>query len=167
MAKIKQAIDEHRIDPRLADDRGPTKERLRHVRPSPINLALECDPPKLTRAQGLAAEKFYKHWHAGGMIERIPSIDLDRVFGGEGFSVMPRSDNEAFHRNRYRKAREMILEKNGMLAFWVLEQVVCHERPFTEVGAIFGHKNRTRAAQVAFDLLLPPLNLLCDEWGLA
>ena len=165
MAKIKVRVEEHRADPRLLDERGPTKERRNKLRPTPINMALEAE--KLTPGQGLAAEKFYKHWHQGGMVNRIPSADLCReVFGGAGFQVMARTENEAFHRDRYRKAKETVEGRLGGLSFWVLEQIVCHERPFTEVGSIFGHKNRTRAAQVSFDILVPALNLLCREFGI-
>lgn len=164
MPKIKPRVDEYRPDARLIDERGPTKERLGKLRPSPINMALEAE--KITREQALAAEKFYKHWHSGGMVGHMPSVELDRVFGGDGFGLMPRSENEAFHRDRYRKARALIEKELGAISLWVTEQVVCHEKPFTEVGAIFGHKNRTRAAQVSFNMLVPTLNLLCGEWGI-
>lgn len=164
MAKIKTRVDEFVPDFRLIDERGPTRERARKLCPSPISAALEAE--KITRDQALAAEKYYKHWHQSGMVASLPSIDLDRVFGGEGFQVMPKTETQAFHRDRYRKARAEIEEKCGDVSRWVLEQIVCHERGFTEIGAIFGHKNRTRAAQVAFDLLKPPLNILVKEWGI-
>lgn len=164
MAKLKEAIIEHRADPRLIDERGATQERLRKIRPNPINLALAMD--KITAKQGRAAEKLYKHWHMGGMVERIPSVELDKVFGGDGFSLMPASENQAFHRDRYRKAKAKVEFELGGLSFWTLEQIVCYEKSFTEVGAIWGHKGRTRAAQVAHAILIPSLNLLAREWGI-
>lgn len=164
MAKTKARIEEHIADPRLVDERGPTKERMNKLRPSPINLALEAG--KLNQDHGLAAEKYYKHWHHSGMVASLPSIDLDRVFGGEGFQLMPKTENQAFHRDRYRKAKLVIEQQCGEVCRWALEQVVCHERGFTEVGSVFGHKNRTRAAQIAFEMILPPLNVLIREWGI-
>lgn len=170
MAKIKAAIEEHRADPRLVDERGPTPERANKLRPSPVNLAIADG--RLTREQGIAAEKFYVHWYRAGLAENFGSADLNRVFGGEGGGAgMARTEAQAFHRERYRSAigavERMGAEsgRKGAINAWVLEHVVCHEIPFVEIGQVFGHKNRNSSARIALDMLKPALNILCKEWG--
>jgi hypothetical protein len=170
MAKIKAAIEEHRVDPRLLDERGPTPERANQLRPSPINMAVADG--RLSREHGIAAEKFYVHWYRAGLSESFGSADLNRVFGGEGGgSGMARTEAQAFHRQRYRAAVQAVEDmgepgsRKGVLNAWALEHIVCHEIPFVEIGGIFGHKNRNSAARIALEKLKPALNILCMEWG--
>lgn len=164
MAKIKSAIEEHRADPHLLDERGPTKERENKLRPSPINLAVADG--RLSREDGIAAEKFYVHWYRAGLAENFGSADLNRVFGGEGGGAgMARTEAQAFHRQRYRDAVAKVTANAGTISAWVLEQLVCQERSFVDIGGVFGHKNRNSAAKVTLQLLKPALNILCREWG--
>jgi hypothetical protein len=164
MAKIKIAIEEHRTDPRLLDERGPTAERANKLRPSPINVAVADG--RLTREHGIAAEKFYVHWYRAGLSENFGSADLNRVFGGEGGGAgMARTEAQAFHRQRYRAAVKSVTEGAGAINAWAIEQVICHERGFVEIGGVFGHKNRNSAGRVALQFVIPGLNILCREWG--
>lgn len=164
MAKIKAAIEEHRPDPRLIDERGPTPERANKLRPSPINLAVADG--RLTREQGIAAEKFYVHWYRAGLAENFGSADLNRVFGGEGGGAgMARTEAQAFHRQRFRSALAMVSDGAGALSAWVLERIVCHEDGFVETGSAFGHKRRENASKIALQFLRSALNILCKEWG--
>ena len=164
MAKIKTAIEDFRPDPRLVDERGPTPERASKLRPSPINVAVADG--RLTREHGIAAEKFYVHWFRAGLSENFGSADLNRVFGGEGGGAgMARTEAQAFHRQRYRAAVSAVTDGVGAINAWVLEQLICHERSFVDIGTVFGHKNRNSAARVALQFAIPGLNILCKEWG--
>ena len=177
MAKILPTLDEYKPAPELTDERGATPERLnrgdvfrdsqsrQHMRDSPINRALSQHV--INAAQFNAASKFYLHWFRAGLSESYGSADLNRVFGGDGGGAgMARTEAQAFHRQRFRAARDEIEQGLGGLSYWVAEQIVCHEKPFTEVGQVFGHKNRTKAADVSKQILLPVLNLLCKSWGI-
>jgi hypothetical protein len=164
MAKIKTAIEEHRADPRLLDERGPTKERENKLRPSPINMAVADG--RLSREHGIAAEKFYVHWYRAGLSESFGSADLNRVFGGEGGGAgMARTEAQAFHRQRYRAAVKAVNDGAGTLNAWALEHIVCHERGFVETGQLFGHRKRESASNISLMLLKSALNILCREWG--
>ena len=161
MAKIKQAIEDFIPDERLVDERGPTPQHANKLRPSPINLAIS--KKQISRQQGVAAEKFYNHWYRAGLSENFGSVDLNRVFGGEGGGAgMARTENQAFHRQRYRQA----VQKIGLSGSRVLELVICREKSFEDTGRDMGWNNRPQAVAAAVQLCRDALDILCTEWGI-
>lgn len=175
MAKIKEAIEEFRPDPKLVDERGPTRQRLKrtggdvhvdlgriYVRDSPIERALTRKV--ITGAQYTAAGKFYNHWYRAGLSENFGSADLNRVFGGDGgFAGMAKTENQAFHRQRYRQAVQVI----GPLGSQVLTWIICDEKTIEDTGVhLLGWKDEKQARAAATTLLRDRLDSLCKEWGI-
>ena len=174
MAKIKPTLDEYKPDFRLVDERGATVERItkagegvfrgptgEHMRDSPINLALSRK--QINGQQYTAANKYYNHWYRAGLLPGYGSADLNRVFGGEGGGAgMATTEAQAFHRQRYRQAVEIV----GMRGSWVLERVVCQEISFEETGRQMGWNNRPQAVACAVQAARDALDSLCREWGI-
>jgi hypothetical protein len=175
LAKIKAAIDQYEPNPQLADDRGATNERRQrangnvfrddigrdHVRDSPINLALSRK--QISGRQFTTATKLYNHWFRGGLVENFGSMDPNRIFGGQGSGAgMARTEAQAFHRQQYRKAVDIIGKKGE----WILGRVVCREVSFADAGAEMGWKDRKYAVGAAIQSARNALDLLADEWGI-
>ena len=160
MAKIKTAIEDFRPDPRLVDERGPTPERAKKLRPSPINIAVADG--RLTREHGIAAEKFYVHWFRAGIERGCGSPDLLHVFGGDR---LPFTEKQQFHQKQLKAALVAVEKGAGSISRGTLISAVIHEKPFVEIGAVFGHKNRNTAVRIAMQFLRPALDILCKEWG--
>lgn len=174
MAKHQPA--EYEPDPRLIDERGATTERRkiagdyvhtddkgrRYVRDTPIERALTRKT--ITAAQYTAAMKFYNHWYRAGLAETFGSADLNRVFGGaDGFSSMARTENQAFHRQRYRQAVQLV----GISGSRVLEWVICQEKTLEDTGIqLLGWGNKVQGRAAATQMLKDRLDMLCDEWGI-
>ena len=161
MSKLKLTLKEPDIDNRLLDERGPTKEWTDKARGSPINNAVERR--QINRTQYAAAQKFYAHWFKSGLCEHFGTIDLARVFGGEGSSAgMPKTELQAFHRSCYRRAVEYV----GKNRAWLLTAVVCHEEPVVDMGHCLGFRDRETALGKALTMLRESLDILAKEWGL-
>ena len=176
MAKIKTPINDYKADPRLEDDRGITKEWLKKadysidcgdtgvltMRDSPIERAMARSI--INGDQYKAAIKLYHHWYRAGLAGSYGSMDLTRVFGGEfGFTGMPRTELEQFHRERFRGAIKIC----GQRGSWVLERVVCRERNFEETGRELGWHNKAQATAAAIQVTRDALDILVKEWGLS
>ena len=160
MSKLKTTLKDPDIDYRLLDERGPTTERLQKAREAPIVLAHAKG--QIDRAQFSAAQKFYAHWFKSGLCEHYGTIDLTRVFAGGDASAMPKTELQAVHRSLFRHALEVLKAEKS----WVLQQVVCREIPFAEVGQAMGYRDREWGLAKAVNAARSGLDILCREWGI-
>lgn len=160
MAKPKPRIEEFKPDRRLVDERGPTKERVIKLRPSPINLAVARG--NINRQQAAAAEKYYSHWYRAGLCERFSTINFDLSGAQHAAPSMHITEAQSFHRDRYRQA----VEKVGIRGSWILERVVCREDPFEQCGRDMGWNNKSQAIAAAIQSIRDALDILVNEWGI-
>lgn len=176
MAKIREAIEEFKPDPRVVDERGPTRERLRlaagdifvndkgerHFRDTPIERAVT---KKIINApQYTAAQKYYNHWYRAGLSESIGSADLNRIFSADPSNMvgMAKTEAQAFHRQQYRKAVQIL----GIRQSGVFERVVCHGETFRSVGHSLGWNDGREANAVVIQMVRDAANDLCKDWGI-
>src|SRR3954447_7126405 len=141
---------------RSIDQRArPTAERLRHagtdllrgdtgqitMRDSPLERAFARHI--LTRPQYAAGQKYRHHWYHAGLCDPLGSISLNHIFGADlgNFSGMARTENQVFHRQRYREAVEVI----GKIGSHVLESAVCREIALEQIGYMLGWSIRQNA----------------------
>ncbi|MFZ2144412.1 MAG: DUF6456 domain-containing protein, partial [Xanthobacteraceae bacterium] len=94
----------------------------------------------ITPEQYAAAQKYRHHWYFGGLHDHLGSLDLTRILAGHhgDYSGMARSENQAFHRQRFREAVQAI----GKIGSHVLDSAVCREMPLEQVGYALGWGNR-------------------------
>lgn len=181
----RHVLEEVAPDPRMVDERGPTRERMARVagafdvgttgmltiRQSPIERGLKRGT--FTAEQGRAAAKLYTHWYHSGMGAEIGSNDLLRVMGGdEHFSRLPKSERQLFHRQRLRAAVDCVRDRmaaaghKGDEAVRVLIDVVCYDVPLEQAGARIGYLQRNSAITAALIMVRGGLNILVKDWGL-
>lgn len=149
-----------------------------------------CDNPmdrlysRLTRGAGTREEnhlrreyaallKYRHHWHSAGLEASVGSVDLNRVFASDASSMsgMAKTERQFFHRDQYRKARDIIGHRPGI----VLDNVVCAEHSLDIAGYSVGYgsykKGRKtyaspyRAREEATKLLRDAAGRLADHWG--
>jgi hypothetical protein len=154
----------------------PTPERLRHarahfergdtgqitMRDSPLERAFARKT--ITPEQYAAAQKYRPHWYFGGLHDHLGSLDLTRIFSADHASAsgMARSENQAFHRQRFREAVAAI----GKIGSHVLDSAVCREVPLEQVGYALGWGNRAYAYAAAAERMKIALDGLCRLWGI-
>ena len=108
--------------------------------------------------------KYRHHWHYSGMLPKVGSVDLNRVFGGIGGNVgMPSSESQAHHRQQYRNAQEEL----GMLVGRVIDNVVCLEFSLVDAGRLCGWKDEKQARAVATAFVRDGLERLRLMWGMS
>lgn len=180
-----KVLEEFIPDERDIDERGPTRERIDKawgaldigytgvitIRQSPVERAVSRG--QLDATQGRAAHKLYQHYFKADLRTAIGSVDLDRVLGGDAdFSHMPKSLHAAFHRERFRKAFQVVEDRmgaagyRGKVAAQVLRYVIIDELTFETAGLAAGYEGGTRAQIMALHLVGCALNILVKEWGL-
>jgi hypothetical protein len=172
MAKIKEAIEDFRPDPRTVDERGPTRERLSKLRGEHDTAATGAlrmrDPLERILRKKLiepyhynAGTKFRHHWYHSGFAPHVGSMDLNKVFSvasGGGAA-----ERQIFHRQQYAKACERV----GMRTEKILADVICWERDLDEIGkAQLGISNRPQAEAAVKALFVNGLDMLVELWGL-
>jgi hypothetical protein len=161
--------------PSIEQRAGPTTERLRHaashfvrgdtgqitMRDSPLERAFTRHV--ITRQQYAAGQKYRHHWYHAGLSDPLGSIDLNRVFASDlgNFSGMARTENQVFHRQRYREAVEII----GKIGSHVLDSAVCREIAIEQVGYMLGWGSRPQAYAAAAERMKDALDELCKLWG--
>jgi hypothetical protein len=91
-------------------------------------------------------------------------LDLARIFSSDHSSTfgIPRSENEAFHRQRFRDAVQAV----GKIGSHVLDSAVCRELPLEQAGYALGWGNRMYATGAAAERLKIALDVLCQLWGI-
>ncbi len=128
-----RVVGQHVADARLLDERGPTIERIR--RTSGFDIGDTA----------------------------VSSIDPNRIFATDGnFSGMAKTENQVFHRQRYRDAVEKLGEERGR----VLEWMVCREYQLEKIGYSLGWQNKSQAIAAATQTSRSGLNVLCELWGI-
>jgi hypothetical protein len=72
-----------------------------------------------------ALQKYRNHWYFSGLNPSLQSIDLDRIFSSDPSNMtgMAKSERQAFHRQMWRKAVEIVGHKTSIL----LDNFVCYE----------------------------------------
>ena len=141
------------------EDRGV---RTYVMRDTPLDKALRKGI--ITGAQHSALEKLRHHWFHGGTAPMMTTLDLDRVFSSDAGSAsgMPKSEQQAFHRARYREAVGEI----GLRASYVVEGVVCYEYSLDDVGMKLGWSSPYRAREGAKSMLVSAAEKLAKLWGI-
>jgi Domain of unknown function (DUF6456) len=154
----------------------PTPERMRragndYIRGDTGQITLGDNPLDRSFSRGVinqeqysAAQKFRHHWYHAGLADRLMSLDLDRVFAVDvsGFSGMPKSEGQAFHRQRYREAVQLV----GKIGSHVLDSAVCREIGFEQIGYSLGWGSRAQAYAAAVERMKAALDQLWELWGI-
>jgi hypothetical protein len=107
---------------------SPTPERMRRaggdferghtgqitMRDSPLERSFARGV--ITHEQYSAAQKYRHHWYHAGLSGALASPALDRVFAADfgDFSTMARTEQQVFHRQRYREAVQSVGKVGGM-----------------------------------------------------
>ncbi|MCU1293070.1 MAG: hypothetical protein JWP08_1920 [Bryobacterales bacterium] len=162
------------------DTIGPTIERKRHsegfyevggVERSNQKYTMLDSPLTRLRCRGAiggmeyaALRKYANHWYCGGLSPSLSSIDLDRVFASDpgSMSGMAKSEGQAHHRGEYRRAREIIGHRPGI----IVDNVVCAEWPLHIAGHSIGYSSPYRARLAATEILRDAGYRLAQFWGM-
>lgn len=176
MPKIKTALDDFRPDPRVIDERGATKHRLKHangdvetgdtgavtMRDCPLERALRKE--LIDKQAYNAGAKFRHHWYHSGIAPMIGSLDLNRVFARDvfAFGPMPKTEAQLFHRQRYREACKTV----GLRIELVLSDAICREIPLEDIGYKLGFNNEPQSRAAATALFQCGLDQLASLWGI-
>jgi hypothetical protein len=166
---------------RVVDDMGrPTPERLRHAqsdyeiadgRGGAGTITMRDCPLDRVKKRGQigpkeydAALKFRHHWWHGGMAGQVKSLDLNQVFARDLSCMghMAKTEAQAFHRQKYREACEML----GFRPGYIVLAVVCEEIEFELAGRKLGFENDPQARAAAVTLLQDGLYRLANLWGI-
>ena len=78
------------------------------------------------------------------------------------YSGMAKTENQLFHRQRYREAVQAV----GKIGSHVLEWAVCREIPLEQVGHTLGWSSRPQAYAAAAERMKTALDELCKLWGI-
>jgi hypothetical protein len=159
-----------------AERAWPTPERLRRagsdvergdtgqitMRDSPLERAFARRV--ITQEQYAAGQKYRHHWYHAGLSDPLTSLDLARVFATDfgAFSGMARTEQQVFHRQRYREAVQAV----GKIGSHVLDWTVCRELAFEQVGNSLGWNSRAQAYAAAVERMKTALDQLCGLWGI-
>ena len=83
--------------------------------------------------------------------------------GSSGFGVsgMAKTENQVFHRQRYREATQVL----GKIGSHVLDCAICREVPLEHVGYTLGWTSRPQAYAAAVERLKTALDELRKLWG--
>lgn len=159
---------------------GPTIERKRHsegffeiggVERSCQKYTMQDSPLERLRARNriggmeyAALRKYAHHWYHGGLLSSVGSVDLDRVHASDpgSMSGMAKSEGQAHHRSEYRRAREIIGHRPGI----VVDNVVCAEWTLEVAGYSIGYSSPYRARAAAAEILRDAGYRLGKLWGL-
>lgn len=176
MAKIKEAIEDFRPDPRVIDERGPTEQRLKRagedtergnadgrqtMRDAPLEMMLARKIITERQYQGLG--KFRIHWFNGGLSPMLGGMNPSHIFAKDitNFSGMAKTERQVFHRQQWRAANNIM----GLRGSWVVHKIVCEEQSAEDTGRAMGWNNRPQAVAVATQQLRDAADRLCSLWG--
>ena len=159
---------------------GPTDERRRHAEgyfeiggDSQVGrkYTMQDSPLDRMRARNAidpveysALRKYLHHWYHGGLQSSVGSVDLNRVFASDPLSMsgMAKSEGQAYHRQKYREAREMLGHRPGI----VVDNVVCAELTLEAAGYSIGWTNKPQAVAAATEMLRDAGYRLAKLWGI-
>jgi hypothetical protein len=156
---------------------SPTQERVRRagadfergdtgqitMRDSPLERAFMRNA--ITQEQYSAGQKYRHHWYHAGLADPLGSIDLNRIFATDlgRFSPMAKTENQVFHRQRYRQAAQAV----GKIGSHVLDWAVCREIPLEQIGYTLGWGSRPQAYAAAVERMKTALDELRELWGIS
>lgn len=142
--------------------RRGSRDGVLTMRDSPLERAVAREA--ITPAQYSAGTKYRLHWYLGGLSDALQSVDPNRVFAVDAgnFSGMARTENQVFHRQRYRAA----VEELGPVTHKFLEEVVCRDTNLEDMGYALGWKSKSQAISAATERLKMALDVLKDLWGI-
>lgn len=108
--------------------------------------------------------KYKHHWHAGGLLPSLGSVDLNRIFASDpgSMSGMAKSEQQAHHRGEYRKAGALLGHKPGI----VVDNVVCHDLTLEMAGYSIGYTSPYRARVAAMTIIRSAGLGLAAMWGI-
>lgn len=126
---------------------------------------VQLDPADVYRNAKLAeaGDRLRQHWYRGGL-SGIGSIDWNRSGGGGGDPawLIPTSEDMAYHRHRFRRARDG-MDRDHWDAVYKL---ACGEEDLLSVGRAAGFGNHAGASAVALDRLRRGLDHLAILFGI-
>jgi hypothetical protein len=134
--------------------------RIVTLRDSPLERSFNRGV--INQKQYSAGQKYRHHWYHAGLAEPLQTLDLNRVFGGDGFTGMAKTEQQMFHRQRYREASKAA----GKVGSHVLDWVVCRETSLVHIGFSLGWTSSARAYAAGTERLKAALDELCDLWGI-
>lgn len=156
---------------------GPTPERVRQAA-GDMKRVIDNDGNKIIAMQDSpldrmlsrgaidpapyrALMKYKHHWYHAGLSGSISSVDANRVFACDAtnFSHMAKTEQQADHRQQYRKA----VGKIGLIASNVVERVVCYEMPLAS-GVVVGNAPQARSESTM--ALKIAGEMLAGLWGI-
>ena len=161
-------------------DLGPTPERLAKAGEDIVSvydqtgakiITMRDDPLNRMRNRNAidpieyqALQKFKWHWHSSRVGGSLKSADLNRVFASDagGMSHMPASEQEAHHRQQWRKACALLSHRGQI----VVDNVVCNERTLEIAGFAIGATSKPTAIAIASELLRDAGYRLARLWGM-
>lgn len=165
---------------RQVDARGPTPERLTAAADAfdiggdnhGVRTYIFADSPlgRMFKRKAIdpieytALQRYKHHWYHGGLLSSMGSVDLNRIFASDPSNMtgMAKSERQAFHRQQYREARELIGHKPGI----VVDNVVCAEWPLHIAGHSIGFDSPHRARTAAAEVLRKSARVLAKFWGI-
>lgn len=181
MARAKREIDYDKIAVAAqVDARGPTEERMGKAAGAfdiggehhGIRTYIFADSPlgRMFKRRGIdpieftALQRYKHHWYHGGLLSSVGSVDLNRIFASDPSNMtgMAKSERQAFHRQQYRAARDLIGHRPGI----VVDNVVCAEWPLHIAGHSIGYESPFRARQAASEMLRDAGHRLAKFWGI-
>jgi hypothetical protein len=111
-----------------------------------------------------AGDRLRQHWYLAGLDGGPGSIDLNRAGGGNGHPawLTPSSESAAYHRQRFRAARDGMEAGHWQIVFGIC----CGEATLEAAGRDAGFGNAHAANAVALDRLRRGLELLALAWGI-
>jgi len=173
--------DKERLERRSVDDhRGTTPERVAKANgaftigddkqggktwtmmDSPLERLFAQS--KLSKPEYDGLVKYRIHWFRAGLQPSLGSVDLNRVFASDpsNFSGMAKSENQVFHRQKWREACDLLGHRAGV----IVDNVVCGETTIFDAGYAMGWKNRPQAEAAAIEMLREAGYRLARSWGL-
>lgn len=144
----------------LGDDKQGGKKYT--MRDTPLDRAFA--KKIITGAEHSALQKYRHHWYHAGQAPAVSSLDLNRIFAGgdSGPAGMPKSEGQAFHRQRWREAQAAL----GMRSSVVVDRFVCSEENLENCGYALGWNSKPQAIAGATEILRDAGYRLARLWGI-
>lgn len=132
------------------------------MRDAPLERALSRGA--VNREQYNAGVKYRHHWFHAGLSDSMGHLDFGGVFGRDAgsFSGMCKTEQQVFHRQRYRSAVQVV----GKVGSRVLDEVVARETSLEQMGYLLGWGSKPQAITAATVHLQLALDALVREWGM-
>ena len=127
----------------------------------PCAIARSSAPSRATRSR---RSNIRRGRNIATIASQLGSLDLNGVLAVDigGYAGMPKTENQLFHRQRYREAAQAA----GKIGSYVLEWAVCREVALDQVGQALGWSSRAQAYAAALERMKAALDELCKLWGI-